>query len=222
MSKSVDRRDRYHRSEDDKVYYTSKPRDDKPAPVDTGLTELKDSVSKICEAVNQYQEATKNRFQKLDDRFDGLEKRVDELVRVTGGLQGQSTKLNAVAINHGERLDQVTGQQDQKLRALIEEYLKATEPQPAPQPKVAPAPQPQPQQKEAIPVASCVAGTGFTGKALVFFIHGEDGRIDWSRPFYSPNVAKQYDWRYAIVPSWVQNDQWMRVLTADEAAGVLW
>ena len=72
------------------------------------------------------------------------------------------------------------------------------------------------------PTKSPMAKPGYTGKTLVFFIHGEDGDIDWARPFYSPNVAKCYDWNYRIIPAWVENGAYVRALTADEAAGFVW
>ena len=107
---------------------------------------------------------------------------------------------------------------------------KDVDPQPKPQVQptkdVEPQPKPQVQPEKTVdprpdPVSRS-ACAGFTGKALVFFIHDADGRIDYSRPFYSPNVAKLYDWRYAIVPSWVENGVYVRPLTSDEASGVVW
>ena len=98
-------------------------------------------------------------------------------------------------------------------------------PEPAPTPTSTPTPTPSPVPARTVAKPEeigIVAGGGFTGKALVFFIHGADGGIDWTRPFYSPNVAKRYDWHYVIVPAWVQNDKFVRVLDADEAANVVW
>ena len=197
-----------------------------------GLSELKSIVGKLVPAVDNFQKTTEKKFSEVDsrlvafgDRFTGIEGQLGELTRVVNGLQGQATKLNAIAGTTSERIDNVAAatRSESEIRNLFEQWLKTTQPTPAPTPvptsESVAKPTPTPEKTEGI---GLVTGAGFTGKALVFFIHGADGGIDWTRPFYSPNVAKRYDWHYAIVPAWVQNDKFVRVLDADEAANVVW
>ena len=149
-------------------------------------------------------------------------------------------KLTELSADHEKVLsehEKALSAHEKRLKAL-EDALKAIQ-QPAKQPvtnsTVAPVtsssdePNAAPTLPNAVPVKgvntsmkSPMAKPGYTGKALVFFIHGEDGDIDWARPFYSPNVAKHYDWNYRIIPAWVENGAYVRALTADEAAGFVW
>ena len=62
---------------------------------------------------------------------------------------------------------------------------------------------------------------GYTGKAKVFFIHGDDGKINEETPFYSPNVAANFDKGYKPVAVWVENGIYVRPLTPAESANVV-
>ena len=156
-------------------------------------------------------------MQSLSSDLDGMKKKFDTCAHAVIKLGGVVKDHDVAIIDLRNRVE--------ALEACMKNCPTAT-------PTVQTATsQPQAQTDNATPAAQAdadkvspvvVPGTGFTGKALVFFIHGKDGNLDGARPFYSPNVAKRYDWNYQIVPSWVENGRYVRPLTADEAANVVW
>ena len=182
---------------------------------------------------------------KRDDEYnaslDALMAEIKKISVATEEIKTSQEKTGKVLVRHEETITD-----HEKRIAALEGAKKCAQPErevdpqpekevePQPEREVDPQPDPQPQPAKVVdpqpaktvdpqpdPVSRS-ACAGFTGKALVFFIHAEDGRIDFTRPFYSPNVAKLYDWRYAIVPSWVENGVYVRTLTSDEASGVVW
>lgn len=122
------------------------------APADNAITRIEQSIEKVCDTMKSYQQTTEARFKKTEEELFDIRSQLNELTRVTCGLQGQSTKLNAVAINHDERLGQMYTRQ--QVHQVLDQVLAATstvavpasapvapaaKPQPAPAPVVEPA-----------------------------------------------------------------------------------
>ena len=177
---------------------------------------LTENVGKMAKVQLEYQKKTSGKFDEIDDRLDGIDTKLGEILRVTGGLQRQSNKLNTAAISTTRRLDEADSTRDARMRKIFEELMaeagvkpSADEPEP-----VAKATEPEkPEQLHAVR-----PGSIFTGKAYVFFIHDKDGNVIWDWPFYQPSAAKAYDWNYELVPSWVENGEFVRMLEPAEAA----
>lgn len=75
-------------------------------------------------------------------------------------------------------------------------------------------------EEELVEAQECC--DGYTGPQLVFFTHGCDGKVDYTKPFYSCLVAKGFDPNYKVVPAYVENGKYVRRLTRDEYTAYEW
>lgn len=66
------------------------------------------------------------------------------------------------------------------------------------------------------------SGTGYTGKGWVYFIHDQDGYLDYSHPFYSSLAARHYDRLYEAVPALIKNGVYERTLKPSEVTPDFW
>lgn len=135
---------------------------------------------------------TSYRLDESERRINGVQDAVSTLYGKTSGMSRRVDDLDSALVGRAEHVD------DPKPVA------KATEPE-------------KPEQLHAVR-----PGSMFTGKAYVFFIHDKDGNVIWDWPFYQPSAAKFYDWNYKMVPSWVENGEFARVLEPAEAARMRW